>query len=30
MQAIILLDPVHEVGQPGWPHPANDEALAAG
>jgi Coenzyme PQQ synthesis protein D (PqqD) len=31
MQAIILLDPVHEVDQRGWPHPAEeDEARAAG
>ena len=31
MQAIILLDPVHEVDQRGWPHPADDgEARAAG
>jgi hypothetical protein len=31
MQDIILLDPVHEVDQRGWPHPAEDvDARAAG
>jgi Coenzyme PQQ synthesis protein D (PqqD) len=29
MQDLILLDPVHEVGAEGWPHPAPpDEAIA--
>jgi hypothetical protein len=26
MQDLILLDPVHEVGAEGWPHPKPDEA----
>jgi hypothetical protein len=26
MQDLILLDPVHEVGAEGWPHPRPDEA----
>jgi hypothetical protein len=27
MQAMILIDPVHQVGALGWPHPADaDEA----
>ncbi len=31
MQDIILLDPVHEVDQRGWPHPVEDvDARAAG
>jgi hypothetical protein len=30
MQEIILLDPVHEVDQRGWPHQAEDVNAAAG